>query len=166
MLTMKSEAYLELEADGTLEEDLQDINRGQTHRMKLMEDQSVRNYDDVNDRDGSRHGSVGSRGDRPRVSDRAHETDRPRGTDNRPRRARGTDHPRGTDRLRGPDRARGTESFPETNRPRVGLARPRGGGRGGRGGGHVGSQHRGSRTGRYVNTKFLETLQFISLTYF
>ncbi|MCJ1470546.1 hypothetical protein MMC07_009192 [Pseudocyphellaria aurata] len=142
-----NKAYLKLEADGTLEEDLQDINRGQTHRLKLMGDQSVRNYNDVNVQDSSRHGGSGLRGDRPRGSNLAHETDRPHGTANPPRRARGTDHPRKADRLQGTDRARTTESLFETNRPRVGLARPRGG-RGGRGGGHVGNHNRGSRLGR------------------
>ncbi|MCJ1260906.1 hypothetical protein MMC22_000770 [Lobaria immixta] len=115
-------AYVQLEGDGTLEEDLRDINRGQTHRIKLMGDQSIRDHNRGNSQDGSHPRGSGVRGGHPH----------------------GVDSSRGTDSPRGTDRASGTGG---TNRSR-GVDRPRGGGRGGRGGGIAGAQTRGSRTGR------------------
>lgn len=141
MLTLKPEAYIELEGDGTLEEDLQDINRGQTHRIRLMGDLAVRHHNDEISQDGSRRSGSGVRGDLPRG------TDSPRGT----ARARATGHTREIVRVRGPD------SPHETNHPR-GFHRPRGG-RGGRGGGHAGGQNRGSRTERYIIVVFIESLR-------
>lgn len=140
MLTLKLDAYVQLEGDGTLEEDLRDINRGQTHRIKLMGDQSIRDHNRGNSQDGSHPRGSGVRGGHPH----------------------GVDSSRGTDSPRGTDRASGTGG---TNRSR-GVDRPRGGGRGGRGGGIAGAQTRGSRTGRYVDRKLIKFLLIVSLTCF
>lgn len=156
MLTSKPDAYKELEDDGTIEEDLQDINHGQTHRMKLAVEQSAR-----------RRGAQGVRGDLPRGNQNPRGTDRARGTD----RIHDTHHAHGVDRARGSNRVQESDrvlefvSPRETIRPR-GLDRSRGGARGGRGGGHAGGQTRGSRTSRYINARLFESLLIVSLTCF
>lgn len=146
-LTLKPEAYRQLEGDGTLEEDLRDINRGQTHRIKLMGNRSVRNHDDGIVHAANRRRGSGVRDDHLRGADSYRGTNPNCGIDD----GGGTDHSRETMGPRETDRARGNDSSRETN-PYRGFDRPRGGGRGGRGGGHAGNRNRGSRTGRYIDT--------------
>lgn len=164
MLTLKPDAYIKLDGDGTLEEDLQDINSGQTHRIRRIGDQSVRHHNDGTFQDGSRRGS-GLRGDIPhgtdslRGNDHAYPTDGPREAD-RPHGNScnwGTARAWATDHTHEAVRFRGTDSPHETNHPR-GFHRPRGG-REGRGGGHAGGQNRGSRTERYIIVEFNESLR-------
>ena len=78
MLSPSSDAWTRLQDDGTDSQKLQDVNEGmgQTHRAKLMGDDSVRKYTgESNTRGGSRggrsghgdHGGRGGRGDRAKA---------------------------------------------------------------------------------------------------
>ena len=61
MLITGQDAWTHLHDDGTESQKLQDVNEGmgQTHRAKLMEDNSAREYTGESDVRGARGGRVG-----------------------------------------------------------------------------------------------------------
>ena len=53
------DAWRSLQGDGTLEEGLDDLNAGQTHRLRLVEDPNVKYYDSRMDFSHARRGGRG-----------------------------------------------------------------------------------------------------------